>query len=227
MDCYKVVRRIRRLVLTIRAVPKTVFFNFYYFPLAIALRFPVFVSHRVRLMEMRGSVMIQGPMKTGMIKIGFGDIGVFDSARSRAVWQVSGSIAFGGRATLGQGTKISVKGELSLGERFEIMAESTIICNQKITFGRDCLVSWECLFMDTDYHRIVDMQGVVLNPDDEIRIGDHVWMGCRCLVLKGTVVGDNAIVGASTLLNSKVQGAGHVIAGNPARVVKEDIRWEW
>jgi len=54
MDYYRVVRRFRRLILTSRAVPKTVFFNLCGFPLSVALKFPAFVSHRYRLMETRG-----------------------------------------------------------------------------------------------------------------------------------------------------------------------------
>jgi len=76
---------IRKLYLGIMALPKTIYFNFKYLKFSQAIKIPIFVSHRVWLMETEGHVKIPQPVKTGMVKIGFGEIGIFDQHRSRTI----------------------------------------------------------------------------------------------------------------------------------------------
>lgn len=81
--------------------------------------------------------------------------------------------------------------------------------------------------MDTDSHSIYEINdNKKLNPDKEIEIGDNVWIGCRCTILKGTKVGDNTIISASSILNkdySNVKNA--VLGGAPIAEKKSNIYW--
>lgn len=208
------------------SLPKTLRFNLHYFPLKIALRLPVFVSHRTFLRELHGKIVLPEKVNTAMIKIGFGDVGHYDRKRSRSIWQVSGTVAFGGKASIGHGSKLSVRGNLTLGADFNMTAESTIVCAHQISFGNDCLLSWDILIMDTDEHPIINQDGIRTNPDKPILVGNHVWIGCKCTLLKGTEIPNNAIVAAGTLLTSAFSGENQVIGGNPPAVLKSDVRWE-
>lgn len=208
------------------SLPKTLRFNFHYFPLKTALKLPVFVSHRTFLRELHGKIMLPEKVNTAMIKIGFGDVGHYDRKRSRSIWQVSGTVAFGGKASIGHGSKLSVRGNLTLGADFNMTAESTIVCAHQISFGNDCLLSWDILIMDTDEHPIINQDGIRTNPDKPILVGNHVWIGCKCTLLKGTEIPNNAIVAAGTLLTSAFSGENQVIGGNPPAVLKSDVRWE-
>ncbi len=262
----------------LRSIPKTLRFNLHYFPLKTALKLPVVVSHRTYLRELHGKVTLPEEVETAMVKIGFGDVGHYDRKRSRTIWQVSGTVAFGGKASIGHGSKISVRGYLFFGEGFNMTAESTIVCAKEIRFGRDCLLSWDILVMDTDEHPLFDLRretigretrdaGSVLcpevpcpevpcpevpcpeiprpevpcpevpcpvsnkedkriNPDKPILVGDHVWIGCKCVLLKGAEVPSDTVVAACTLLTSSFAGTHQVIGGNPPSVLKRDIDWE-
>jgi acetyltransferase-like isoleucine patch superfamily enzyme len=53
-----------------------------------------------------------------------------------------------------------------------------------------------------------------------IRIGANVWIGFDCCVLPGVTIGDGAIVGARSVVTQDVEPY-TVVAGNPARVVRE------
>lgn len=161
-----------------------------------------------------------------MVKIGFGDVGHYDRKRSRTIWQVSGAVTFGGKASIGHGSKISVRGNLTLGDGFNMTAESTIVCAKEISFGKDCLVSWDILVMDTDEHPLYDKVGNRTNPDKPIVVGNHVWLGCKCVLLKGTLIPDNTVVSAGTLLKSAFTGENQVIGGTPPCILKSDIHWE-
>ncbi len=210
----------------IRSIPKTLRFNLHYFPLKTALKLPVVVSHRTYLRELHGKVELPEKVGCAMIKIGFGDVGHYDRKRSRSIWQVRGTVGFGGKASIGHGSKISVRGNLNLGDGFNMTAESTIVCAKEIRFGRDCLLSWDILVMDTDEHPIYNMENEHINPDKAIHVGDHVWIGCKCVLLKGAEVPGNTVVAAGTLLTSSFAGEHQVIGGNPPSVLKNDVRWE-
>ncbi len=241
----------------IRSIPKTLRFNFHYFPFKTALKLPVVVSHRTYLRELHGKVELPEKVERAMIKIGFGDVGHYDRKRSRSIWQVSGIVGFGGKASIGHGSKLSVRGNLCLGDGFNMTAESTIVCAKEIRFGNDCLLSWDILVMDTDEHPLYnrhetarretrdrslslskgpcpevpcpvsnDMENERINPDKAILVGDHVWVGCKCVLLKGAEVPNDTVVAAGTLLTSSFAGEHQVIGGNPPAVLKHDIRWE-
>lgn len=210
----------------LRSIPKTLRFNFHYFPLGTALKLPVFVSHRTFLRELHGKVVLPEKAETAMVKIGFGDVGHYDRKRSRSIWQVSGTVTFGGKASIGHGSKLSIRGDLTLGADFNMTAESTIVCAKEIRFGDDCLLSWDILVMDTDEHPLYDKAQQRINPDKPIVVGNHVWIGCKCVLLKGATIPDDTVVAAGTLLTSAYSGEQQVIGGNPPSVLKRDIRWE-
>jgi acetyltransferase-like isoleucine patch superfamily enzyme len=210
----------------VRSIPKTLRFNFHYFPLGTALKLPVFVSHRTFLRELHGKVVLPEKVEMAMVKIGFGDVGHYDRKRSRSIWQVSGTVNFRGKASIGHGSKLSIRGDLTLGADFNMTAESTIVCAKEIRFGDDCLLSWDILVMDTDEHPLYDKAQQRINPDKPIVVGNHVWIGCKCVLLKGATIPDDTVVAAGTLLTSAVSGNQQVIGGNPPSVLKRDVRWE-
>lgn len=78
-----------------------------------------------------------------------------------------------------------------------------------------------------DGHSIIDTKsGKRINPADDIVIGNHVWIGFNSIVLKGAKIADNCIVGAASLINKEHSTSGCVLAGTPARVVREGITWD-
>lgn len=208
---------------------KTFYFNFKYLPFNQAIKFPILISRYTYLKNCTGNIKINSKkIKTGMIGIGKNGVGIFDEKKSRSIWEVSGQVIFSGKCIIGHGSKISVGDTacLEFGDNFVITAESSIVCQKKITFGNDCLLSWEILIMDTDFHKIKSLDGNILNPSSEIFIGNHVWIGCKSLILKGSVISDNNIIGANSLVSSKLLQSNSVYAGNPVRIVKQDISWE-
>lgn len=217
--------KLKRLTLYIFSIPKTIYFNFKYFNFKNAIRFPILVSKNVLLSETSGRLTINGELSTGMIRIGFGDVSIFDQSRSKSIWSVSGNIVFNGKAFIGHGSKIDVSGDLILGKNFKISAESTLICKKNIIFGDNCLISWDDLIMDTDFHKIYNENKKILNSDKGIQIGNNVWVGCRCTILKGTIIKDNTVIASNCTLSSKLSVQNTIIGGNPIRILKENITW--
>ena len=207
---------------------KTIFFNFKYLPIKQAIKLPILISRKVYLREISGKILIKGPIRPGLIQLGYGNIGIFDNKKSRSIWEVSGTVIFKGRANIGHGSKISVgkNGELIRGENVIITAESSLVASKKIEFGNNCLLSWDILIMDTDSHIIKDNTGSIINYPKQITIGDNVWIGCRCLILKGAQIPDNCVIGADSIVNRLLENRNSLYAGSPVKLMKESITWE-
>ncbi len=54
---------------------------------------------------------------------------------------------------------------------------------------------------------------------ERVSIGSGVWIGALVAVLAGVTIGDNAVVGAGSVVTSDL-APGHVYAGSPARPIK-------
>jgi len=205
---------------------KTIYFNFRYLPFRQAIKLPFYISRRTHLFKTNGKVYIHGPVKAGMIRIGYGMVGIFDK-RTRAIWEVNGSVHFYGSALFKFGSKISVghEGELHIGDQFRFTTNSTIVCFKEIRFGKSVRISWDTIIMDTDFHTIETLDGERINNNKKIEIGDNVWIGMRSSVMKGAKLDDNVILGSNSVLNKYIPGSNQIVAGNPAHVVKTDVRW--
>lgn len=54
----------------------------------------------------------------------------------------------------------------------------------------------------------------------DVRIGKNVMIGANCTILPGVTIGDNAVVGAGSVVHKDV-APGSFVAGNPLRVIRE------
>ena len=218
-----------KFILGIRAIPKTIWFNFKYLPIRDAIKFPVIISHRVALQRMDGNIEFAMPIKFGMVHIGFHENPSFDR-RLRTIWNNKGTVAFLGSAYMGNGTAIANSGCLQLGSNFSISGNSTIICKEKISFDDDVLIGWNCIFMDGDAHKVYSTNNVWggerLNHNRPIAVGKHVWIGAECKILKGTVIPDGCIIAANTCIYKRFDEENCIIGGYPAKIIKKDIWWE-
>ena len=104
--------------------------------------------------------------------------------------------------------------DIQLGE-----SESSLI------IGNDCMFSFNVEITCTDTHSIFDNENNLLNTGKEIIIGSHVWVCKNTLILKNTKIPDNCIVAQGAAVTKKFEIPNAVIAGNPARIVKQNINW--
>lgn len=116
-------------------------------------------------------------------------------------------------------------GSVVLGEGHHSSVGSTIICRSSVTLGGDGGISWGTLVMDSNFHPVFRNE-VPSSIDSPITIGRHVFVGARCVVLKGSTIGDGSIIAAGSVVSGEIPP--NVLAGGvPARVLQENVRWEW
>ncbi len=112
---------------------------------------------------------------------------------------------------------------------------SLIASATRIEIGDDVLISWGCTIVDHNSHPIAwadrkeDVKNHYKNPNIKdwsrvttkfIRIGNKAWVGLNVIILKGVEIGEGAVVGAGSVVTKDVP-AWTVVAGNPARVIRE------
>lgn len=214
------IKKITRIYHFIRCIPKTILFNFNYFPFKQAIKIPVIISHRTAFISLKGKVSIPKDAKSAKIKLGFGRVQIADNKYSRFIWNVekSGIITFGKNVRIGTGSRLDVSGDLEFKDNCNFSGESTIICKKKILFGESCLVSWQTLFMDSDLHKITNEKSEQTNSDKTIHIADHVWIGARASVMKGVEIGENSVIANSSVVVKSFDG-NSVVGGNPASLI--------
>jgi acetyltransferase-like isoleucine patch superfamily enzyme/coenzyme F420-reducing hydrogenase beta subunit len=96
-----------------------------------------------------------------------------------------------------------------------------ITCASKITIGEGATIARDVVIRDYDGHTIKELNYKIAKP---ITIGKHVWIGNRAMILKGVNIGDGAIIAAGAIVTKDVP-AGVIVAGVPAKVLKENITW--
>ena len=117
--------------------------------------------------------------------------------------------------------------EIILGEHTRILGKTHLaaIEGTKILVGKDSMFSSDVHFRTGDSHSILDINGKRINGSDDIVLGEHVWVGTKVTCLKGARVPDHSIIGACALVTGKFQTPNCVLAGVPAKIVKENVNW--
>lgn len=94
-----------------------------------------------------------------------------------------------------------------------------------IAIGEDCMFANDIQVRNGDSHAIY-CNDERINHAKDISIGKHVWICAGAMILKGSTINDNCIVGAKSLVTSNFIDESVIIAGNPAKVKKRNISWE-
>ncbi len=97
------------------------------------------------------------------------------------------------------------------------ITSSVISCATSISIGDRTLIGSDCLIVDTDFHGI-PLHGLKSPRTKPVSIGNDVFIGTRCLVLKGVQIGDGAVIGAGSVVTKSVP-SNCIAAGNPAEVL--------
>jgi acetyltransferase-like isoleucine patch superfamily enzyme len=151
----------------------------------------------------------------------------------------------GKREAIRLGNGVIVDGTLECYEQgqlvvddFSYIGRSRVFAAASVFIGKGVLISDFCLIFDSNLHpmsasrRYNDNRGMHrgIFPDvysgiasAPVHISDHVWIGGLCVIGKGVTIGEGAIIGAGSVVVKDVAPY-TLVAGNPARVIKEIAR---
>lgn len=208
-------------------VPKTIYFNLHHLPFKQAVFFPIWIHFRTQVC-VKGRIKMPEVVKPAMIRIGFHTcLECNYNDETKLIVDKGGVIVFDGSAHIGRGSKIIVaeNAKMHLGDNFAISASSTIVSYNKIIFGKDIQFSWDCLVMDSDTHTIYDENNGISNHPKEIIFGDKIWICNGCMILKGTEIPSNCVIGAHSVVSGHKFESNSIIVGSPAKIAKKIKGW--
>jgi len=112
--------------------------------------------------------------------------------------------------------------EISVGNEVQLNG-TTITSKRKVTIGNKTMIAQNVIIVDSDFHKLWPPEDRWLpdtdGQDSEVLIGDNVWIGMNTVVLKGSRIGNNAVIGACSVVRGEIP-ENALAAGNPARVIR-------
>ena len=126
---------------------------------------------------------------------------------------------------IAKGTRIIVdNGVMEIGNDFFCNGDCSFYCNTSINIGNSNMYGWDVHFNTTNGHPFY-IDGKQVSMSDEIRIGDHVWIGSNTKISKGTDLASECVVAQCSLVNNRFHEEHCLIGGIPAKVIKENVCW--
>lgn len=205
----------------------SIYFNFKVLPIEVALKFPIKVTYKMDLVKCyRGCIEIKGDIHRNMIQLGVVGAPFIRKESSSFYCSDNGRIIFNGKATLAEGIKIFVEGgTVNIGSNSYIGCNTAMQCQKGIIIGKGFLGGWNLCIRDTDGHS-VKKDGELLEMNKEIVIDDNVWIATDCTILKGSKISEGSIVGCNSLVCGFIMDKPNcLLAGSPAKILKENIEW--
>lgn len=164
-------------------------------------------------------ILVQGSLLLNAFKVGNSKKEALVTLEKNAVLQVFGKFQcyYGCDLLIKDGAKVILHDGYA-NHNVEIR------CENRIEIGKNVAIANNVKIMDSDFHQILNSEGICINPSAPIYIGNNVWIGVGATILKGVTIGDGAIIGSGAVVTKNVP-AHSVVAGNPAKIIKENIQW--
>jgi len=171
---------------------------------------------RIRIM---GGKVGRGLTVRGWIHLHIASTGTISIGDNVRINSGFGNNAVGGFRKMG--IWVGPEGVLSIGNSVGI-SSSTIVCMKTVTIEDDVFIGGDCNIYDTDFHSVVAAERLS-RPDRgvkraAVRIGRACFIGGHSIVLKGSVVGEEAVVGAGSVVTKAIPPR-EIWGGNPAKAI--------
>jgi acetyltransferase-like isoleucine patch superfamily enzyme len=120
--------------------------------------------------------------------------------------------------------QIIVPEEMEIGDNSSIAPHTTIYATFGVRIGKNCLISSNCGI--SSYNHIQNSSNRPANVQEDSKyskqviIGDNVWIGMNVCILPGVEIGNNAIIGAGSVVTKSIP-SDEIWFGNPAHFVKK------
>ena len=217
----------------IKNLPKTLYVNFKVFDFKTACKLPFIISNKTKIEGINKNTIKINSSNIGMamimIGINNGSEGLM-SNKSRNYFGTDGKsqIIFNGYADISKGCCLKAinNGVLTIGSQVSLNANCKIFCKKEITISDNALFGWNCTLNDGDGHIIYDDNKEVINQNKSVFVGKGAWLGAEVTLLKGSYIPDSCIVGYGSIVTKKFDKENCIIAGYPAKLIKENVNWE-
>lgn len=131
-------------------------------------------------------------------------------------------LSIGMRFRMRDGAKIRVRSGATcrIGNNTSINSHNSIVCHESITIGDNVQFAPNVQIYDHDHdYKAIGGISAMKYKTSPITIGNDVWIGANTVILRGTEIGDNCVVGAGCVLKGKFK-SGSVIVQKRETTIK-------
>ena len=117
---------------------------------------------------------------------------------------------------------VLILGQVQIGARSSISNNCVLSgAEAGITLGADVMMAPGCCAVAFDHGNAIGAGPMIRQPivQAPITVGDDVWIGANCTIVKGVTIGSGAIIGANSVVTTDIPPLA-IAAGVPARVLK-------
>lgn len=207
----------------------TLYVNFRSLPFKKAVCLPIWMYGRPRLMSLFGKIDIKAPLKSGMIRFNYVNIGSPSNMGVQSEINNKGTIVFHGSAKIRTGNRIVVGfgASLEIGDKLIMGDNINIGCMESIKIGSNTRIAHRSQIFDSNYHYVANLSKKIVNPlSKPIVIGKGCWICNSSTVNSGAVIPDYCILASNGVINKDWAGCEHgtMFAGAPAKPIAAGVR---
>lgn len=112
-----------------------------------------------------------------------------------------------------------------IGDNVTFTGRDYISCIDTVQIGNGCLFGRDVFIADNS-HGDLSIEQMKIRPQKRplsskgpVLIGENVWVGRQVTILSGVKIGNNAIIGANSIVNTDIP-ENALVVGSPAKVVR-------
>ncbi len=109
---------------------------------------------------------------------------------------------------------------IEIGNNFYANHNLIVLDPAKVIFGDNVFIGPNCAFYTPLHPLDAETRNKGLETAKPIKVGNNVWFGGNVVVLPGVTIGDNAVIGAGSVVIKDIP-ANVLAVGNPCKVIRE------
>ncbi|ASV10810.1 DapH/DapD/GlmU-related protein [Leptospira santarosai] len=118
---------------------------------------------------------------------------------------------------------LSPSAKILIGNDVGVNGLSITARSKSVIIGNGVMFAPNVTIMDSSFHALWPPEGRLTNPDfesdDDVVIGNNVWLGSQVIVLKGVKIGNNSVIGAGSIVTKSIP-ENCLAVGNPAKPIR-------
>ncbi len=200
-------------------------FCLHFFTLKEALKRPIQIHYGLNYkIETGAKIIIDAPLYSYMIKIGVDDTKYIQAKKSIIHLGKNSTLRFKSDAIFSKGISLWLEpdAEMNIGTGFFCNNNCTFRCSTNITLHDRALFGWNIMLNTTDGH-VIETENKVKSMSGPITIGSHTWIASNSEISKNVTIAEECIIAQHSLINKSFLIPHCLIAGVPAKVVRENV----